>query len=164
MTEELQQAIESLRQITPKLNAATDKAARIVTEVDKLLGDELSIGISAAEVFDSYNRRVLRDEEHSEKTVAVQDVSCLAYRRDAHGTFRLLVEICRMWPTGDGDEEEELLEEYPWASAPRKLKLQSFAVLPMLLKAIADEAAESVKAAEAASDLVEQLTKALPKK
>src|SRR4051794_21844527 len=47
MTEQLREQIERLRSVAPKLNAATEEAARVLQEVEKFLGEVLSLGISA---------------------------------------------------------------------------------------------------------------------
>ncbi len=163
MTNELKKSIESLRSIAPKLNAATDKAASVVAEVERLLGEELSIGIPAEVDFESQSRKVPRDE-YSDKTVEVEDALRLAYGRSSScGSFRLMVEQYRVWP-GEyvGDSIEEVLQQWPWGSAPRKLKLDSFAVLPDLLTRIAEEAGKSLSAADAASEIVIKAADALP--
>src|SRR5260370_34770 len=47
MTDELKKRMARLREIAPRLNSATDQASQLVAMVEKLLVEELHIGISA---------------------------------------------------------------------------------------------------------------------
>jgi hypothetical protein len=45
MTDELMERMARLREIAPRLNSATDQASKLVAMVEKLLVEELHIGI-----------------------------------------------------------------------------------------------------------------------
>ena len=47
MTDELKRRMAKLREIAPRLNAATDQASKLVAQVEKFLVEELHIGVSA---------------------------------------------------------------------------------------------------------------------
>ena len=47
MTDELRRRMARLREIAPRVNAATDQASKLVALVEKFLVEELRIGVSA---------------------------------------------------------------------------------------------------------------------
>src|SRR5687768_2402507 len=133
MTDELRRQVQALRAIAPRLNAATDEAARIVKEVQDLLGRELSLGITATSR--GFDERPAPEGQESGRERRVS--SYLAYDRVGE-SFRIHVyhETCER--DDDGAFTTVVAEErIPWSSCPRQLKLRSFARLPELLHQIA---------------------------
>ncbi|MCY2928761.1 MAG: hypothetical protein NTV86_04565 [Planctomycetota bacterium] len=158
MTTELKHSIEALRAISPKLNKATDQAAALVQAVEKFLTEECSIGVSA------WVDVCWRDET-DDPTVTEDDrwgrQIWMGYDR-CGGRFRIVVRSALIHPDGqclDGEDDED--KTVPWFEAPRDLKLETFAKLPVLLGAIAEQAAKAVAAAEQSSEAVAQVIEAL---
>ena len=125
--------MDALRGIAAQLTAATAEASVVIQAVDHFLADELCIGVSAASrPFDS--QRALGDDDRE-----LIITSHLAFGR-IQGKDRIYV----LKATLEKDEWKEnftnvVAEDYtPWASCPRELKLQSFAMLPELLGNLAE--------------------------
>lgn len=156
MTENLKKSIESLRSISPSLNAATDEATRVVAMVEKFLNEECSIGLPAETCVDSINL-----------TSKASRITWLEYRR-VDGKFCVAVvtgvqtEFSDDYGHPDSAWKEE--EVVRWASAPRDLKLKSFEKLPKLLERIAAAAGEAASKTAAAADTVGKLLAAFDKK
>jgi hypothetical protein len=110
----LRNSVTQLRKLAPSLHDTSDKAARIVLEIEDLLTRELGIDIEAeVSVGDGF----------------VQ----LAYCRIS-GKYRIAV---KRFEPGEKDEYTwEEMERVSWAEAPRHLKLESFPRLPRLLEEI----------------------------
>lgn len=163
MTKELRDKLAALRAIAPKLNQATDEATAIVQSVERLLGEDLKLGIASEYYF---HQRMADGHENDDGDGApVVDVS-LAYGR-VNGRFCLhVLEVTSR--KGDGEEEGKTVtigvERTPWSSCSRELKLQSFTKLPKLLGRIADRAGELAKSASEASKTVRDLLDAMGQK
>lgn len=153
MTEELRKKLAALRAAAPALNKATDEANDVVAAVEKFLA-ELSLGIS--EEADAFDIRpatgVGEDGDRSRWEV----YSHLAYGR-VGGAHRIYV----LQETRQDDEngrEVHAVEETPWPSCSRQVKLQAFATLPELLGKIADRAMklseETIRTTETVRDLL----------
>lgn len=132
MTEELRQRLASLRTIAPQLNNATNDASAVVQSVERLLGEELSLGVSAvSSEFDVSVEPITNSDGDNALTR-----SHLAYGRVA-GKYRVFI----LRNSFDEDSGEPLCSgQTPWSSAPREDKLLSFSKLPELLGLIADGA------------------------
>ena len=147
MTKELREKMERLRAVAPKLNAATDEAAKVVDEVERFLG-ELSLGV-AASAPNPFRSESWKDEDGARQYAA--DFR-LAYGRCA-GKLRIYVERDAYEVDDTGEWHRDIEKEaFVWSSRNRDEKLDAFAQLPALLDAIADRA-ESLtsKAAETAA-------------
>lgn len=154
MTDQLRKSIESIRRLSPELNKATDDAARVVSVVEKFLGEECGVGIEASKLVHTTNP----DET---------DVY-LEYRRH-NGKFRLIITenvILR------DEEGKPLTDEYgepkrhessvvAWTEASRQQKLAAFAELPGLLDNIAQAVEQSISSTNASVAAVEQITASL---
>src|SRR5262245_14975669 len=107
----LRESLETLRKLTPRINAVTDLAAETVREVESFLSDECSAGIPA---------RVLAEDYDPSSEAGL----FLEYRR-VGSRFRIaVVELAE-----DGSDEFEK----PWTDCARTLKLKTFRLLPTLL-------------------------------
>jgi len=160
MTEELKMKLAKLRTLAPKLNEATDEAAAVIATVERLLGQELSLGVTAQQWYGQRTAEGYESDEDDEShrldeapTVSM----ALAYGRvDGRFCIHVVEETTR-----DGVDDRNFattftlsVERTPWISCPRDMKLESFAALPGLLGGLADEverltskAAETSKAA-----------------
>src|SRR5687767_5355800 len=114
MTEALSDAVQKLRTLSPKLNAATDLATKAVARVEKFLNDECSIGLPAE------TRAWITETER---------VS-LAYDRH-ESKFRILIRY-------EDPGSDEVRREVAWSEAPRGDKLATFAHLAKLLEEVAE--------------------------
>src|SRR5690348_4821738 len=121
--------------MAPKLNSATDEASAVIREVERFLGEELSIGVSGKS--DPFAQRV---GEPTEDGSATTIFSYLVYGRVAGKHRSYVVESLER-------EHEDVVgwdviseDHTPWSSCSREVKLASFAKLPDLLGKIADEA------------------------
>ena len=146
MTDELKEAIESLREISPKLNAATDDANRVVAMVEKFLGEECSIGVEAKVHIDEES---LPDNESKDLW--------LHYCRIA-SKFQFAVEVT-VYNNGTDESRREYFGS--WSQAPRALRLRTFPRIPKLLKEISETAKTTTKKVEESGKAVESVLKAL---
>jgi hypothetical protein len=151
MTDELKKRIAKLREITPRLNSATDQASRLVAMVEKVLVEELHVGIAAeSTAFHSWSAG--RDEDGSVSTVC----QALAFGR-VGGAFR--IHVVEETSIVDDDGSARVLvsrQETPWPSCGRETKLRAFEKLPELLdNIIKDSERLAETAAETASTIRE---------
>lgn len=154
MTEELRTAIKRIREFSLKLNASTDEASHGIRQVELFLNEECSIGIPASIVY--------RDVSISKETT---EFFALVYDR-LNGKFQFLVRVEHEIKTQDthGFAETVLkkIRETAWTQCPRHEKLESFKVLPDLLKEIRDLAAKAIeqtgKSAEALAQVLVAMT------
>src|SRR3954447_12178237 len=128
MGHEPREDLDALRGIAAQLNATTTEAGAVVQAVDHFLGEELSIGVSAASrPFDS--QRAIGDDDRE-----LIITSHLAFGR-VQGKDRIYV----LKATLEKNEWKENFtkivaeERTPWSTCSREVKLQSFAMLPELL-------------------------------
>ena len=153
MTKELKAHVERIRKLSPKLNETTDQAARIVEQVEKFLGDECSVGISASAGFK--RGTVIADDEY------IRSWSALVYERIS-GKFRIGVAV-ETYRVDDRDEfvSDISREVTVWSSADRETKLAAFEKLPDLLEEIADKAEKATVNVAGAAKSAEAVLKAL---
>jgi L-fucose mutarotase/ribose pyranase (RbsD/FucU family) len=153
MTHELKKRLDALRAVAPRLNAATDDANRIVAMVEKVLVDELNLGVPAEATFAHY------PDGRDDDGVEVERLETLAFKR-VNGRYRIVVET--LIREAMGHQDVHSLEDTPWPSCTREQKLNALPKLPLLLDRIlsqsqklaeaAEEAAESIKAMLAEDD------------
>ena len=124
MSKKMKKAVAALREISPKLNDATNSANEVVEQVEKFLNEECSIGLPCW---------VLADKIESDEGPTTRHL-WLGYDR-VDGKFRIAVE-----QLVEHAGRQENLGPQPWASYPRDIKLTTLPKLPKLLDAIADEA------------------------
>jgi hypothetical protein len=156
MGQELQESADALRGVVSQLNAAAAEATAVVQAVDLFLGDELSIGVSAASrPFDT--QRVTGDDD-SELVVT----SHLAYGR-VQGRERVHVLKSTLAKSEWKDDFTKIVAEdrIAWSACSREMKLQSFVKLPELLAALAvrvDEVAtQTSKTVETVRSLIDSM-------
>ena len=156
MGQELQEDVDTLRGVVGQLNAAASEASAVVQAVDLFLGDELSIGVSAASrPFDT--QRVTADD-NSELVVT----SHLAYGR-VQGKDRLHVLKATLAKSEWKEDFSKTVAEdrTPWSACSREVKLQSFVKLPELLGTLAtrvDEvASQTSKTVETVRALIDAM-------
>jgi hypothetical protein len=130
MSSKLAKSLDSLRAVVPALNAATDEANRLVKVVERVLVNELGIGISAT------GGRVREFRRHADEELReylafgrVNDSFCIyiaedTYRRDGSGDF----------------SEQVDSQKTPWSSCDRETRLRTFEDLPELIDGIVSEA------------------------
>lgn len=166
MATELKKKLESLRAATAKLNASTDEAGRIIQQVERFLGEEMGIGISADTAYfldepyegDDQDEAGWIDEVGNP---ARPDVChALGYGRIG-GKYRIhVITTLEGHKTNSHNgltRHTTVLDRTPWASCPRDLKLTAFPVLPKLLERLADRAKELASQADSAAKTVEDL-------
>jgi hypothetical protein len=126
---DLRDAIQALRTLSPRLNKVTDEANQIVRDVEAFLNEECSIGVTAVVNFQYLGHP--------------DDGPCgglyLEYRR-VGGKFRIAIV--------ESDVDGEDVSVKPWADSPRHEKLDSFKVLPELIREIASKVEESISDTE----------------
>ena len=142
MTDELKRRMARLRELAPRLNAATDQASRLVTQVEKFLVDELHIGVSAQVCYED----VPNGNDDDGHALAIRH--SLAFGR-AGGTFRIHV-LTETSDHDDGSFPRTALstERTLWPSCSRETKLKAFEKLPMLLDKIIEEAERLARTAD----------------
>ena len=140
---DLPDAVQSLRSISPRLNAITDRANETVRDVEQFLNDECSIGLPAFTVISFDNG----DEEDYAGTY-------LGYVR-VGPKYRIAVATL--------DNASNIQSVKPWTDCSREEKLESFGKLPDLLARIAERAEEQIQTAEKAAKTVADTLAALRK-
>jgi hypothetical protein len=134
MTDELKLRLGRLRELAPRLNRATDETSGAVAMVEKLLAEELRVGISA-ESSEFHSWSAGRDEAGDTPTVH----QTLAFGRVA-GAYRVHVVETTAIDRADGTTHVVNRQQTPWPSCGRETKLRAAAMLPELLDRIMNEA------------------------
>jgi len=124
MSKKIHKSVEALRKIAPRLNEANAAADNVVTQVEKFLNEECSIGLPCW---------ILADKLEINGDHCPQHL-WLGYDR-VNGRFRIMVE--RLVETAG---KQENLGPQPWTDCPRDVKLTTLTKLPRLLEHIAEEA------------------------
>ena len=142
MTDELKRRMARLREIAPRLNAATDQASKLVTQVEKFLVDELHIGVSAQVCYEDAPAGI-DDDDHAlsiQHSLAFGRVGGILSRSRGHGNGGL----------DDGSSPRTVLsqERVLWPSCGRETKLKAFEKLPELLDKIIEEAERLARTAD----------------
>ncbi len=142
MTDELKRRMARLRELAPRLNAATDQASRLVAQVEKFLVDELHIGVSAQVCYEDVPAGIDEDDR------ALSTRQSLAFGR-AGGNFRIHV-VLETAALADGSSPRAPLsqERILWPSCCREIKLKAFEKLPELLDKIIEEAERLARTAD----------------
>ena len=143
MTDELKRRMARLREIAPRLNAATDQASKLVAQVEKFLVEELHIGISAEVCYEELPAGIDDDNQ----TLRIRH--SLAFGRGG-GSFRIHV-VRETVDVEDGASARKTLaqERILWPSCSRETKLKAFEKLPELLDKIIEEAERLAQTSEA---------------
>ncbi len=145
MPKKLKKAVRALREVSPKLNEATNAANDVVEQVEKFLNDECSIGLPCW---------ILAEKVAPEDGPTGQHL-WLGYDR-INGKFRIAVEQL----VEHGDRQESLGPQ-PWASCPRDVKLTTLHKLPKLLDTIAEEAHKMAEKNDATVEAVQEILGAI---
>jgi hypothetical protein len=151
MTDELKRRMARLREIAPRLNAATDQASRLVAMVEKFLVEELHVGVSAEVCYEDLPAGT------DEADQVLRQRHLLAFGRSG-GSFRLHV----VRETVAQDEESAAQttlsqERILWPSCSRETKLKAFEKLPELLDRIIEEAERLAETSETTSAAVRDM-------
>ena len=151
MTDELKKRMAKLREIAPRLNAATDQASKLVAMVEKFLVEELRIGVSAEACYEELPAGT--DEDNRALTIR----HSLAFCRGG-ASFRIHV-VKETVAVADGASARTTLarEQTLWPSCSRETKLKGFEKLPELLDNIIEEAERLARTSEATRVRVEDM-------
>lgn len=144
MTEPLRDQIAHLRVLSPQLNDVTDQASKLVQRVERLLVDELSIGIACS-------APVLSEQNDA---IGLTKHVTLDFDR-FEGKFRLFVKT-KTLVDGSLDESWKL-----WGELPRDMKLLSFQRIPELLADLAAKVQKAIRETEGASRTILELVGAI---
>jgi hypothetical protein len=156
MTSKLTHSLDSLRAVVPGLNSASDEANRIVKQVERVLVDELGVGISARSSRYSETRRRGIDDENG---AAIQEriVEYLAFGR-VHGVYGIhRKQIAHHQGEFGILLDEAYSEETPWSQCDRETRLRLFNLLPELVENIVHRAQELAKQGHATAAKVKDL-------
>jgi hypothetical protein len=142
MSDELKRRMARLREIAPRLNAATDQASRLVAQVEKFLVEELHVGVSAEVCYEEVPAGTDEDDQ------VLRLRQSLAFGRSG-GSFRIHV----VKETVALDDESSVpttlsQERILWPSCSRETKLKAFEKLPELLDTITEEAERLAETSE----------------
>jgi hypothetical protein len=151
MTDELKRRMAKLRDLAPRLNAATDQASRLVAAVEKFLVEELHIGVSAEVCYEE----LLAGNDGDDRMLRIRH--SLAFGRGG-GAFRIHV-LKETVAVDDGAGARATLEQERilWPSCSRETRLKAFEKLPELLDRIIEEAERLAEASEATRVKLEQM-------
>ncbi len=151
MTDELKRRMARLREIAPRLNSATDKASRLVAQVEKFLVEELHIGVSAEVSYDELPAGTDQDNR------PLKIRHSLAFGR-VGGSFRIHVVSETVAVNGGASAEAAVAHErMPWPSCTRETRLKAFEKLPELLDKIIDAAERLAESSETTRVKVEAM-------
>jgi hypothetical protein len=145
MSKKVRRAIETLQELSPKLNDTTSAANDTVAKVEAFLNDQCSIGLPCWILAERIGSKEAPSEQHV----------WLGYDR-VDGKFRVVVEqLIRH------EDREEHTGPKPWASCSRDLKLNTLPKLPKLLEAIAEEACKMAEKNDTAILAIETILSAM---
>jgi hypothetical protein len=143
MMNELKWRMAKLREIAPRLNAATDQASKLVAKVERFLVDEIHIGVPA----EVYYEELPAGKDDSDHVLCVRHA--LSFGRTG-GSFRIHVLSETVAPDEGARARTTLAQErILWPSCPRETKLKAFEKLPELLDKILEEAERLAQTSEA---------------
>ncbi len=128
-----------LRKLTPELNAATDRATKVVLAVEKFLNEECQLGIPSYAQYNEWD-----DGRGTSSGMRLE------YARH-EGTFRVLITEFTEYPDGDF----VIREKQPWVNCTRHRKLESVHLIPRLLDSIAKRVRSTITDANENADKVE---------
>ncbi len=157
MTDELKKRLDSLRAVAPRLNKVTDEATRIVSQVEKVLTEELHLGIACDVCFEYHKGKDPAVDSDGDEVEWANSRS-LAFGR-VNG-IHVLEERHHKSDDGSCVGRYDVLvseERTPWPSCDRETKLQAFAKLPQLLDEIFKKAGELAKTAEETASTVKEM-------
>lgn len=158
--------LEELRALSSGLNEAETKAEEVMQALERILNDELELGISARTL---YGVIETTDFERSESYLCWHRVPEEKPDEDDEATvlpevrfhFVVLDTLIIDGPTDDEDdnEDEDILTvvdswRRPWFECCRDDKLQSFKAVPELLAELIDRAADEIKRTEKSHEFV----------
>lgn len=145
MSKKVRKAIETLMELSPKLNDTTSAANDTVSKVETFLNDQCSIGLPCWILAERVGSKDAPSEQHL----------WLGYDR-VEGKFRIVVEqLIRH------EDQEEHVGPKAWASCSRDVKLNTLPKLPKLLDAIAEEASKMAEKNDSAISTVEAILSAM---
>jgi hypothetical protein len=144
---DLREEIARLRSLTPELNAATDRATKLVVAVERFLNDECQFGISASVDFNFCEPDDGSPFRYGDR---------MEYAR-WEGKFRIIASNFRAPANGD----EEIDERVPWVMATRDRKLSTINGIPKLLDAIHRRVRMTIRDAHQNAGMVEAYLKEL---
>ncbi len=151
MTDELKRRMAKLREIAPRLNAATDQASKLVAMVEKFLVEELHIGVSAEACYEELPAGT--DEDNHALTIR----HSLAFCRGG-GSFRIHVVKETVAVADRASARTTYAQERTlWPSCSRETKLKAFEKLPELLDKIIEEAERLAQTSDATRVRVEDM-------
>lgn len=153
MSSELSKRFDALRAIAPRLDAVTDEATRIVTQVEQILTDDLHLGIPASVRLAAH--RLGPDEND----VQLERFEYLVFDRIGN-KFRVALSI--VVTEMEGDCEPQSREVIPWPSCSREQKLRAFPALPRLLDEILRTAEAMAVQAEKTAEAIKEMLKDEP--
>lgn len=139
---DLRSRIAHLRSLTPELNAATDRATRLVQAVEHFLDEECRLGIPA------YVEINTEDSNNGQ----FRSGNRLEYAR-WEGKFRLLVSD--FWEDANDPEGPNITDRLPWVNCTRDRKLATIYGIPHLLDRIAKRVESTIRDANETSSTVE---------
>lgn len=145
MTERLRDQIAHLKAITPQLHAVTDDAERLVQLIEKFLGEECKLGLTAHVSFDQH-----------EWPDGTESCSRLAYGRiDAQ--YRLMIYTADIDQSG----EENHSNRTAWVNCTREVKLDTIQHIRGLLDAIAQRISSTIKRTQESTVMLRELLQGL---
>ena len=168
MTNELRQAIEQITEAAPRLNRATEEAARLVKMVDDFLAEQ-AVGLPVQVLVEPGRVAKIDEDELADRKELPYRAEWLylSYKRCSDGKFHIAVER-ELCASRHPDINEELTaattvsnDVVLWSSASRSDKLKTFARLPALVAEIARQLTDAVDGTTEATKAIEQLSKTM---
>jgi hypothetical protein len=156
MTDELKRRLDALRKVAPKLRAVADDANKIVKDVEKVLVEEMGIGVSATA--NAFLIKRQRETDDNERVREEEVSSYLAFGRvDGSYCIHVLIEHQERGDNGWFTETVES-KRVRWSQCDRETRLRAFETLPKLLDVILHFAEELAKKADATAAKIREMT------
>lgn len=159
MTNHLHDELRALRTLMPALNSATDQATQDVLAVQRLLTDELKVGIAATQLFEETLETAHTGLGADARFDPIRCCRLLAYDR-LQGTYQIHVlerhENVAIDEHGAPVYGKLYTEEIRthWPSCGREVKLRAYQALPALLRQITKKARQLTVSATEISQYV----------
>jgi hypothetical protein len=128
MSAQASTSIETLRELSPKFNAAMEEASRIVYGVEKFLSEQCKLSLPLYKTY-------LEAQNGTVKSIGYDRLG---------GRFRIVLKATRVKDPTDGPSADA--EPRAWCDATRAEKVESFRYVPLLLDDLAAATESHLKA------------------
>lgn len=161
---ELSSLVAALPGIATRLNAATERIDSAVLQAESML-QSIGLGLQCDVLVKAVRSECRNDEE---QMLLCEKEDRLAFKRTGSAGFRICMVHQVSYRQADqyGEDDwvvdEDASHDTPWKNLSRREKIEAAALLPALLRSIADEAHQAIKGYEEAALAIEEVLLAIP--